>query len=69
MGFQSVLEKRLVRSDHAWHSEARRGLHKCCLCGAITHETPPDFPTDKTWMPERYEKLTEEDRELVRLRR
>lgn len=51
------------RKDHLWH--LRGNSYLCLLCGAVTMK-PPSYPTPNNWMPDKYEALTDEDRELAR---
>lgn len=46
--------------DHVW---VRRvcGV-KCLLCGAVARHAPP-APTPESWSPDRYEPLTDGERE------
>ena len=53
--------KSLCRKDHIWRF--CKDHWKCVICGALT-KVPPRFPTRKDWEPDRYEKLSEEDRAL-----
>ena len=50
------------RKDHIWIKLG--DAYKCALCGAVTRKLPP-FPTPLVWLPERYEKLTPEEREMA----
>lgn len=50
------------RNEHIWHHR-RDGSFKCVLCGAIT--TSPGVVEHKGLAPERYEKLTDEERDLA----
>lgn len=63
MGYiQNPQQKRppIDRKEHVWQA-TKDGWWKCVLCGAITRQ-PPEYPTPKGWMPERFEKLTEAER-------
>jgi hypothetical protein len=60
--FQTPAEPFLSRQDHVW--VGRKADWICCLCGAVTSETPPPCPTSNGWMPERYEPLTGKERAL-----
>ncbi len=60
--FQTTTTPRPVRSDHVWFLKDGI-LHKCCLCGAVTQK-PPLYPTPEEWLPDRYEVLTDKEREL-----
>lgn len=62
--YQTPINKRLDRKDHVWLRQ-QNGNYKCCLCGAVVEGSPPDYPTDKDWLPRRYEPLTEDEREAV----
>lgn len=62
--FQTPKTKNLKRSDHIWNRSGKGW--KCLLCGGITFNTPPEFPTDQDWTPERYEKLTDKERDMVK---
>lgn len=64
--FQQVGDKQPDRTDHVW-----RGLGtvtivgwKCVLCGGVTNKTPPFYPTPTDWVPEKTEKLTDEERAM-----
>lgn len=46
------------RKDHVWCRVEGKWI--CGLCGAMTRDMPPEYPTDNHWMPERYVKLTDE---------
>ncbi len=59
--FQTIDQRKPNRADHVWLYLKYRGHHKCVLCGAITPELPPPYPTDPNWLPIRYEKLTGEE--------
>lgn len=57
--FQKVGQSKVDRKDHCWR---RRGTkYLCVFCGAVT-ASPPNYPTPDGWMPERFDKLTDEDR-------
>lgn len=60
--FQKVGQTWLDRKEHVWYRKAGKS-YKCVLCGAVTAH-PPSYPTDPAWMPERYEKLKDEERKL-----
>ncbi len=62
--YQTPKAKSLDRADHVWF-ERRKGGWKCLLCGAVTDLIPPDYPTDKDWIPARYDKLTKDERALA----
>lgn len=51
------------RKDHLWCLRGRKYL--CLLCGAMTSQ-PPDYPTPNGWMPDKFEQLTNKDREIAR---
>lgn len=53
--------KTLKRADHVWRRRVNDWL--CVICGGVS-ENPPAFPTPKSWFPKRYERLSEEDRQL-----
>jgi hypothetical protein len=60
--YQTIHDKDPDRKDHIWFRR-REGGWKCCLCGAVTHQTtPPDYPTALKWQAEEYEELTEKER-------
>ncbi len=40
------------------------GRWKCLLCGGITRQLPPN-PEPADWIPDRYEPLTDEERQRV----
>lgn len=63
---QTIKTKNNDRKDHVWKSVMveEGDAWKCVLCGAITiGKLPPSHPTPETWMPLRYEKLTNTERE------
>jgi len=62
--FQTPNTKDYYRGDHIWYKTCNGW--KCCLCGAVTSD-PPAYPTDNRWLPDRYDKLTNKERELVKL--
>jgi hypothetical protein len=67
MGYQTPRTHRPDRKDHIWYrkpNEVRRTF-KCILCGAITHDQPPEHPTDYNWRAETYEPLDEVERNLA----
>lgn len=45
--------------EHHWFT-TEKGV-KCALCGAVARERPPS-PTPEEWTPERYERLTDDER-------
>ena len=59
--FQTIADKRPDRADHVWMK--RNGDWLCVLCGAVTHDPPP-YPTDSTWLPIRFEKVSDEVQKL-----
>jgi hypothetical protein len=61
--YQTVKAKMVDRADHVW-AKTQGGRYKCMTCGAIT-QSPPAYPTPDDWRPERYERLTAGERELV----
>ena len=62
--FQTIADKRPDRADHVWHYLGdHEHLWMCVLCGAVTHDPPP-YPTDSTWLPIRFEKVTDEIQKL-----
>ena len=61
--FQTHAMRRLIRADHVF-IDRLDGTFVCGLCGAVTKD-PPQFPTDKGWMPDFYTRLTDEERKLV----
>jgi len=65
---QNYKDDGLDRKDHVWIRCAGGSWKwKCILCGAVTNDTlPPAYPTDTRWTPERYERLVDEERQLVR---
>lgn len=65
--YQTEQTRRIDRKDHVWHNRHNRGW-KCLLCGGITLELPPDYPTADDFTPIRYEPLTKEERALVPFR-
>jgi hypothetical protein len=65
--YQTPKTPKMSRADHVW-VERRGGGYKCCLCGAVTDERPPPFPTAKDWMPVKFDKLTAQERELAPFR-
>lgn len=65
--YQTPKTPMLSRKDHVWVSR-RGGGYLCVLCGGVTDEKPPPFPTPKDWMPRRYDGLTEKERGLVPFR-
>lgn len=58
--FQTPHLRNPNRADHVWLYYIDRNRWKCVLCGAICVH-PPKYPTPPDWMPDRYEKLTEEE--------
>ncbi len=64
VGFQTPTNtKSPDRSRHIWRKRFATENFKCCLCGAIAVKPPENH--DLAWVPERYEKITGEDREAV----
>ena len=61
MGFQRPSNTlALDRKDHIWCRV--EGKWVCGLCGAFVRMTPPDYPTPREWMPERFVALTDAER-------
>ena len=60
--YQAVGDESIKRTDHCWMKK-ENGTFKCILCGAICNK-PPRFPTQESWNPLSYEKLTNEERNL-----
>jgi hypothetical protein len=55
------------RKDHVWLRQEAPPLgvrFKCVLCGAVCR-APPRYPTAADWSPERYERLTDAEREAA----
>lgn len=63
MGFQVVGQRHLDRSRHIWRKRIATSDWKCCLCGAVSIADCPPENNDLGWVPERYERLTLEDRQ------
>ena len=63
MDCQTTTMDNVNRKDHVWR-RVRDGW-KCVLCGAVACAThPPEYPTPKDWMPDRYAKLTQTERDM-----
>lgn len=62
MSFQTTKTSNPDRTRHIWQEGRFREEHKCVLCGAVTQQPPDDEDTE--YIPERYEKLTPEERAL-----
>lgn len=60
--YQTVKSRKPDRKDHVWLRLANRW--KCVLCGGLTANVPPAYPTPATWRPDDYEVVTEEERAL-----
>ena len=60
---QKVGDTAVDYSEHLWQAQPERW--KCLTCGAITKTIPPEVPTPVDWLPERYEKVTKDERALV----
>lgn len=63
MRYQTPRSASVNRTDHVWVRRPDGRGWKCCLCGAVTLKLPPPYPTPEGWVAERYEPLTEADRE------
>lgn len=67
--YQSTTTVPIDRKDHVWMPKYEREEFvgfKCCSCGAVVTEVPPNYPTPEGWYPLRYEELTEVEREIYR---
>ena len=62
MSYQTPKTVKPSRSDHIWVRVDK--LFKCVLCGGVTR-SPPDFPTPREWMPDRYYPLTPDERSML----
>lgn len=62
--FQTTKTRKQDPKDHIWHYFPKRKLHKCVLCGALA-AMPPAYPTDPEWLPDKYEALTQDERDLA----
>jgi hypothetical protein len=63
MAIQLVGQPVLDRTDHVW--KRTKAGYKCLLCGGVTRDEPPEYPTDPGFAPDRYDPLTEKERSLV----
>ena len=57
------LDMTLDRMDHVWSKRKGMRYWRCVLCGACA-DCPPPYPTSLFYTPDRYDKLTDEDRKL-----
>lgn len=59
---QTTVTKNNKRSQHVWHFRRKQDNWKCVLCGAVSNN--PGEEVEEGWMPERYEPLNDEERNL-----
>jgi len=60
----TTMQGKVNRSDHVWFQK-EDGTWKCCLCGGVCIY-PTAFPTSEFWMPDRFEKLKDDERTLCK---
>jgi hypothetical protein len=60
---QTTVTRDNNRGYHVWHYRKKEKNWKCVLCGAVS-ANPGEELVKEDWMPERYEPLTDEERNL-----